>query len=136
MTKDSGNDICLKKDGALCIILAVKDAASVDQSLLDVMNQVGQGFASKISRGISFYFSWIDTTAEKDFSAIFDLEASTLPKLIILNPGKRKRFLIHDTEITEANIEATLDKILGGDARFKNIKGYKLPELVSDYPEK
>jgi len=52
MTKDSGNDICLKKDGALCIILAVKDAASVDQSLLDVMNQVGQGFASKISRGI------------------------------------------------------------------------------------
>jgi len=28
-----------------------------------------------------------------------------------------------------------LDKILGGDARFKNIKGNKLPELVSDYPE-
>lgn len=27
MTKDSGNDICLKKDGALCLILVVKDKA-------------------------------------------------------------------------------------------------------------
>jgi hypothetical protein len=52
-----------------------------------------------------------------------------------LNPGKRKRFLIQETDITESNIEQTLDKILGGDARFKNIKGNKLPELVSDYPE-
>ena len=41
---------------------------------------------------------------------------------------------MHETEITESNIEATLDKILGGDARFKNIKGNKLPELVSEYP--
>jgi hypothetical protein len=53
----------------------------------------------------------------------------------VLNPGKRKRFLIHEGEITEANIEKTLDTILGGDARFKNIKGNKLPELVSEYPE-
>lgn len=53
----------------------------------------------------------------------------------MLNPGKRKRFLIHEGEITESNIENTLDKILGGDARFKNIKGNTIPALVSDYPE-
>ena len=53
----------------------------------------------------------------------------------MLNPGKRKRFLIHEGEITESKIEETLDKILGGDARFKNIKGNALPPLVSDYPE-
>jgi len=53
----------------------------------------------------------------------------------VLNPGKRKRFLIHEGDVTEEAIEATLDKILGGDARFKNIKGNKLPELVSSYPE-
>ena len=78
---------------------------------------------------------WLDASTEPDFASIFNLE-DKFPKVVILNPGKRKRFLIHDTEITEANIEATLDKILGGDARFKNIKGNKLPELVSDYPEK
>jgi hypothetical protein len=32
MTKDSGNDICLKKDGALCIILVVKDKNTLKQS--------------------------------------------------------------------------------------------------------
>jgi len=51
-----------------------------------------------------------------------------------LNPGKRKRFLVHTGDITESGIEGTLDKILGGDARFKNIKGNKLPELTSEYP--
>jgi hypothetical protein len=52
-----------------------------------------------------------------------------------MNPGKRKRFLIHEGAITGEGIEKTLDKILGGDARFKNIKGNKLPALVSAYPQ-
>ncbi len=30
MTSDSGNDICLRKDGTLCVVYVVKDAASVD----------------------------------------------------------------------------------------------------------
>lgn len=40
---------------------------------------------------------------------------------------------MHEGEVTEKAIELTLDKILGGDARFKAIKGGKLPELVSAY---
>ena len=131
LTKDSGNDICLKKDGALCIILIVKSEASVDNKMLDEMNAVGQNFASKISRGISFYFMWVDASAEKDFVTVFNLEYDT-PKLVVLNPGKRKRFLLHEGNVAEKEIEKTLDKILGGDARFKAIKG-KIPELVSEY---
>ena len=41
--------------------------------------------------------------------------------------------MLHEGDISEKAIETTLDKILGGDARFKAIKGQKLPELVSDY---
>jgi hypothetical protein len=52
---------------------------------------------------------------------------------LYLNPGKRKRFLVHEDIISESAIEATLEKILGGDARFKNIKDNTLPELVSSY---
>jgi hypothetical protein len=133
MTKDSGNDICLKKDGALCLMLVVKDKSQLEQSKLDVLDSVGQGFASKISRGIQFYFSYLDASAEPEFASTFAVEE--YPALVVLNPGKRKRFLLHEGEITEANIEKTLDKIMGGDAKFKNIKGNKLPELVSDYPE-
>ena len=98
-----------------------------------MLDSVGQGFASKISRGIQFHFSFLDESAEPEFTKTFGLE--NYPALVILNPGKRKRFLLHEGEITEANIEKTLDTILGGDARFKNIKGNALPELVSDYPE-
>ena len=54
---------------------------------------------------------------------------------MILNPGRRKRFLIHEGEISEKGIEVTLDKILGGDARFKAIKGNKMPDLVSNYED-
>lgn len=100
--------------------------------MLDEMNAVGQNFASKISRGISFYFMWVDASAEKDFVSTFNQDYET-PKLVILNPGKRKRFLLHEGEVQEKAIEKTLDKILGGDARFKAIKGNKMPDLVSAY---
>ena len=41
--------------------------------------------------------------------------------------------MLHEGEITEKAIEKTLDTILGGDARFKAIKGNKMPDLVSAY---
>mmetsp|Transcript_16366 Transcript_16366/g.27686 ORF Transcript_16366/g.27686 Transcript_16366/m.27686 type:complete len:82 (+) Transcript_16366:1015-1260(+) len=78
--------------------------------------------------------NWVDASAEPEFVQTFELEESALPAIIALNPGKRKRFLVHEGEISESAIEKTLDKILGGDARFKNIKGNKLAELVSEYP--
>ena len=38
---ESANDICLKKDGALCIVLVVKDETSLDNKMLDELNAVG-----------------------------------------------------------------------------------------------
>jgi len=133
MTKDSANDICLKKGGSLCVVLLVKDKASLDEALLEKLDVVAQEFTSKISRGITFIFSWLDASEEKEFASVFGVDQADMPRLAILNPGKRKRFLLHEGEINEAGIESTFNKILGGDARFKNIKGNKLPELVSMY---
>jgi len=54
--------------------------------------------------------------------------------LIVLNPSKRKRYLVLDKEINSENIgkklikEILLEKIINGDARFKMIKD--LPEFV------
>ena len=137
MTKDSGNDICLKKDGALCIIMVVKDKASIDQAHIDQLHAVNQAFTSKISRGIQFFFSYIDASAEPEFSSVLagPDQSEVYPRLIVLNPGKRKRILAHDGDISEKSITKTLDKILAGDAKFKVIKGNKLPDLVSEYVE-
>ena len=113
----------------------VKDKSQINQQQLDLLNSVGQGFASKISRGITFYFSWLNASANKEFFNVFQLQEEDLPRVIVLNPGKRKRFLVHEDIISESAIEATLEKILGGDARFKNIKDNTLPELVSSYEQ-
>lgn len=78
---------------------------------------------------------WLDASTEPEFFNIFNIGSDDLPKVAILNPGKRKRFLLHEKEINESEIRATLDKILGGDARFTNIKGNELPKLQSKYPE-
>jgi len=53
-----------------------------------------------------------------------------------MNPGKRKRYLVHDKAISENELSITLDKILGGDAKFINIKGNDLPKLISSSPTK
>lgn len=97
------------------------------------MDNVSQKFTSKISRGITFIFSWLSVADEKEFGAVFAQEE--LPKLVVLNPGKRKRYLVHEGDINADSIEKTFNKILGGDARFKNIKGNKLPELVTEYQD-
>ncbi len=136
VTSDSADDICLKKEGALCVIYVAKDAASAksNEAQLNELYATGQKFASKISRGINFYFMWLDSSAENKFYQMFEIKESDLPKVVILNPGKRKRFLIHDKNINENDISATLDRILGGDAKFINIKGNALAPLVSKYP--
>ena len=77
---------------------------------------------------------WLNSKDEPEFAKVLDYEEGSGNQIRILNSGKRKRFLKHEDEITPGAIEKTLEKILGGDARFKNIRGNKLPELVSDYP--
>ena len=135
LTKDSANDVCLQKDGILCVILVTKDKQmrTENDKMVDDVNKVGQSFGSKISRGIGFNMMWLDASTESDFASTFNL-GDQYPAVVILNPGKRKRFLQHEGEINDQNIEKTLDKILAGDAKFKTIKGNKLPELVSEYP--
>jgi hypothetical protein len=77
----------------------------------------------------------LNASANKEFFSVFQLQEEDLPKVVVMNPGKRKRFLVHEDIISESAIEATLEKILGGDARFKNIKDNALPELVSSYEQ-
>lgn len=136
MTSDSADDICLKKEGALCVIYVANDMSSAKSNpQLNELYSIGQQFSSKISRGISFHFMWLDASAESGFASMFDLKQSDLPRVVILNPGKRKRFLVHEKGISETELSQTLDRILGGDAKFTNIKGNKLVDLVSKYPQ-
>ena len=133
LSKQSGNDICLKKDGVLCVIYALGSAAQSDPKTIEALQFVQEAFTSKIERGITFNFMRLDVSTEADFAASFAFEEGELPGLVVLNPGKKKRYLKGEYGLTQKGVTDTLDKILGGDARFKMIKGNKLPELASDH---
>lgn len=70
---------------------------------------------------------WIDLNAEPQWKSVFGVE--NYPSVVILNPGKRKRFVLHEGDLNTQSLKETLEKINGGDARFKAIKG-ELPEFT------
>ena len=71
---------------------------------------------------------WTDCSKQTDFCAHF--AAESYPTIVVINPGKRKRFHSHGSEMTEESVQKTLDKIVGGDAKFVVIKGNKIAALV------
>lgn len=64
---------------------------------------------------------WLDVNNEPDWGSIFQVESR--PAIVFLKHGKRNRYVVFDGEWTEGEIEASIDKILGGDGKFKQIKG-------------
>lgn len=133
LSKESGNDICFKKDGVLCVIYAVPTAAESDREVLQAMDYSKEFYSSKIERGITFNFMRLDVSLEPEFASIFNFEEGELPGLVVLNPGKKKRFMKGEYGLTQEGIAQSLDKILGGDARFKMVKGQKMPDLTQEH---
>jgi len=76
---------------------------------------------------------WMNLKAETAFKELF--EPDQLPSAVVFNPHKRLRFnkLDHgeDGEVKgdEAGLSKLMDKVLGGDARFKMVPGQKLPSF-------
>ena len=103
LNADSADDICLKKEG-LCVIYLVANEGAKDNTITEMMHSTAQAFSSKINRGINFNFLWLSAEAEEAFFGVFGLEKSELPKIVVLNPSKRKRFMVHDKELNEAGL--------------------------------
>ena len=74
----------------------------------------------------------LDVSAEPAFSGLFNLEEGEVPGIVVMNPGKKKRYLKHEYELNKDGMSQTLDKILGGDARFKMIKG-DIPDFTNEH---
>ncbi len=56
-----------------------------------------------------------------------------MPTVVVLNPGKKARFLVSQKEHSAAGVSEQLDVILGGDARFIRIKDDKMPAFSSAF---
>jgi len=129
LTGKSISDICFKGEG-LCVIYLKNGELSKPEE--DMLTTMSKKFTSHLSdRGAKMKFMWINLAVEKEFSALF--EATQLPSAVVFNPHKRLRFakLEHgeDNSIKgdAQSIGSLVDKVLGGDARFKMVPGQKLP---------
>merc|ERR1719343_1866367 len=97
-----------------------------------MLTGLSKKFTSQLSdRGAKMKWMWMDVAVETEFKALF--EPAVLPSAVVFNPHKRLRFtkLDHGEENEvkgdEQGLTKLMDKVLGGDARFKMVPGQKLP---------
>ncbi|KAM3138678.1 hypothetical protein pb186bvf_009242 [Paramecium bursaria] len=126
LNQKSANDICLKVEGALCVIY-INNGNNPDNSKVDELKSLHNMYQSKIDRGTIYKFMWLDGQKEQKWAEALGFKGE--PRLVFLNPGKRKRYLVHDGEINVKSIKSTIEKIVGGDAKFQNL-GNSLPEFT------
>lgn len=138
LTGKSANDICFKGEG-LCVIYLVDGDVSATET--DMLTSLSKKFTSQLSdRGAKMKWMWMNLKTETAFKELFEPEQ--LPSAVVFNPHKRLRFnkLDHGEEGEvkgdEAGLSKLMDKVLGGDARFKMVPGQKLPSFaVRDAPK-
>ena len=62
---------------------------------------------------------WLNAVIEKEWGKIFNYSGEDI--VVVLNPGKRKRFTQHEGPIQKDAISSTLQTIIGGNARFNRL---------------
>ena len=97
----SANDICLKVEGGICVMILSK--GKPDKIYIDALKDAYKSFERKLSRGLTFKFMWLDLNLEPEWGKLYNIE-DDLPQVVVLNPGKRKRYLLHEGGITTDSI--------------------------------
>merc|ERR1719356_1053047 len=129
LTAKSQKDVCFKGEG-LCVIYLKE--GEISQAETDMLKGLEKKFTSQLSdRGAKLRYMWMNLGIEGAYKDLFS--PPMLPSAVVFNPHKRLRFtaLDHgeDNEIKgdEQSLEKLLDKVVGGDARFKMVPGQKMP---------
>jgi len=129
LTGKSQQDICFKGEG-LCVIY-LKDG-DLSPAEVEMLTGLSKKFTSQLSdRGAKMKWMWMNLKIETAYKELF--QPTQMPSALVFNPHKRLRFaaLDHgeDGEVKGdvAGLTSLLDKVLGGDARFKMVPGQKLP---------
>lgn len=89
--------------------------------------QLNSKFETKLDRGVHFKFMWLNASVEKRWGDLFGYKGQD--KVVVLNPGKRKRYTEHEGPIQKESIGETLDAISGGNARFNRVSEIPLFEI-------
>lgn len=113
LTSLSAQDICYGAD-AWCVIVAGKRGGDgkLEKGLQDTM------IASKskhASGSVKLAFMWVDADREKTFTSALGIESA--PRVAVLRTGKRTRYAKSDDDVTGANLEKFLERVLNSDVQ-------------------
>jgi len=129
LTSKSQKDICFKGEG-LCVIYLKEGPITPAET--DFLTGLSKKFTSQLSdRGTKMKWMWLDLKIETAYKDLF--APAQMPSAVVFNPHKRLRFSImdhgEDGEVKgdEQGLSNLMEKVLGGDARFKMVPGQKLP---------
>jgi len=126
----SHRDICFKDQG-LCVMYLIDGKLSgKDETMLKKLKSSHESQLE--GRGAQFKWMYMDMSVESGFEKMFN--PPQLPSVAVFNPHKRLRWVMPlddgeplDGPVGESDINNLIEKILAGDARFKMVKGQKLP---------
>merc|ERR1712087_804839 len=127
LTAKSQQDICFKGEG-LCVIYLKEGELTPDET--DMLTGLSKKFTSQLSdRGAKMKWMWLNLGIETEYKDLF--APTAMPSAIVFNPHKRLRWTKlsddDDVKADQSTISNLMDKVLGGDARFKMVPGQKLP---------
>jgi hypothetical protein len=129
LTAKSHKDVCFKGEG-LCVIYLKEGEITAAET--EMLKGIEKKSTSQLSdRGAKFRWMWINMAVETAFKELFN--PPMLPSAVVFNPHKRLRFTAldhgedNDIKGDATSIESLVDKVSGGDARFKMVPGQKLP---------
>lgn len=125
MHQKSAGDICLNLEGYLCVLTFT--SGKPEGALKEELIKLSKNYAQKALRGSSFKFMWVDIEKESHWKNAFSIEK--VPSMLVLNPGRRKRYVIHENAITFSDVVNTVEKINSGDTRFIGLK--VMPDFIT-----
>lgn len=127
MTEKSGNDICFKAEGVICLIIVSN--GKPENKISELVSELQNYLSPKIdyAGGIKYKFGWVDLNSQTNF--VETVGVSTSPSVVLINPGKRKRFYVLEKELNMDNLKSMFDSLASGDLRFKMFSGNNFPEL-------
>ncbi|KAF4715494.1 hypothetical protein FOZ63_032532 [Perkinsus olseni] len=131
VTKRSAKHVCFDGGEGHCVIFLKDGQLSKEEE--DGLVELKNRFTSQLeNRGAKLRWVWLDVSKEPAWAEMFGI--AKFPNVVVFNPHKRLRFCKFDDDDEEHKgdkdgVEYLVEKVLGGDGRFKIVKGQKLPEL-------
>ncbi len=87
-----------------------------------MLKTANKQYQPKIQRGSSYKFMWLDVNTENKWAQQFQFDS--YPQLIVLNPGRRKRYVKLEADINLSNI-----------GNFKPFQNNSWKELMGETPD-